>query len=60
MIIEKVAYDKSTTVACGQEHYRTSSKPKSSFAEAIASKDVYPRLFVRMQHSYSKFKYVHQ
>ena len=58
MIIEKVAYDKSTTVACGQEHYRTSSKPKSSFAEAIASK--YPRMFVRMQHSYSKFKYVHQ
>jgi hypothetical protein len=40
MIIEKVAYDKSTTVACGQEHYRTSSKPKSSFAEAMASKDV--------------------
>lgn len=33
MIIEKVAYDKSTTVACGQEHYRTSSKPKSSLAE---------------------------
>lgn len=28
--------------------------------KSIASKDVYPRLFVRMQHSYSKFKYVHQ